>query len=101
MRSGDALLDHLFRRAGFGASAGDLQAVAGMSYSAAVDYFVDFDKQPDDVDSKIGQPDAVAITTRGQFSPNTVIDDARQRWLFRMVHTKRPLQEKIGCIPRT
>src|SRR6266446_3907107 len=96
MRSGDALLDHLFRRAGFGASAADLQAVAGMSYSAAVDYFVDFDKQPDDVDSKIGLPDAVAITTRGQFSPNTVIDDARQRWLFRMVHTKRPLQEKMA-----
>ncbi len=65
MRSGDALLDHLFRRAGFGASAADLQAVSGMSYAAAVDYFVDFDKQSDDVDSKIGLPDAVAVTTRG------------------------------------
>jgi len=96
MRSGDALLDHLFRRAGFGASAADLQAVAGMSYSAAVDYFVDFDKQPDDVDSKIGLPDSVAVTTRGQFSPNTAIEDARQRWLFRMVHTRRPLQEKMA-----
>jgi uncharacterized protein (DUF1800 family) len=96
MRSGDVLLDHLFRRAGFGASAADLQAVNGMSYAAAVDYFVDFDKQPDDVDTKIGSPDSVAITTRGQFSPNTVIDDARQRWLFRMVHTKRPLQEKMA-----
>ena len=77
MRSGDALLDHLFRRVGFGASAADLQAVAGMSYSAAVDYFVDFDKQPDDVDTRIGLPDSVAITTRGQFSPNTSIEDAR------------------------
>ncbi len=96
MRSGDALLDHLFRRVGFGASAADLQAVAGMSYNAAVDYFVDFDKQPDDVDTKIGLPDSVAITTRGQFSPNTNIDDARQRWLFRMVHTRRPLQEKMA-----
>src|SRR5258706_2043834 len=96
MRSGDALLDHLFRRAGFGASAADLQAVSGMSYAAAVDYFVDFDKQSDDVDSKIGLPDAVAVTTRGQFSPNTAIEDARQRWLFRMVHTKRPLQEKMA-----
>jgi uncharacterized protein (DUF1800 family) len=96
MRSGDALLDHLFRRAGFGASAADLQAVTGMSYSAAVDYFVDFEKQADDVDSKIGLPDSVAITTRGQFSPNTNIDDARQRWLFRMVHTRRPLQEKMA-----
>jgi uncharacterized protein (DUF1800 family) len=96
MQSGDALLDHLFRRAGFGASAADLQAVAGMSYAAAVDYFVDYDKQPDDVDSKIGLPDYVSVTTRGQFSPNTNIDDARQRWLFRMVHTRRPLQEKMA-----
>src|SRR6187431_1221561 len=95
MQSGDALLDHLFRRAGFGASASDLQAVAGMSYAAAVDYFVDYDKQPDDVDSKIGLPDYVSITTRGQFSPNTSIEDARQRWLFRMVHSQRPLQEKM------
>jgi uncharacterized protein (DUF1800 family) len=96
MQSGDALLDHLFRRAGFGASAADIQAVAGMSYAQAVDYFVDFDKQPDDVDSKIGLPDYVSITTRGQFSPNTSIEDARQRWLFRMVHTRRPLQEKMA-----
>ena len=96
MQSGNPLLDHLFRRAGFGASASDLQAVAGLSYSAAVDYFVDFDKQADDVDSKIGLPDYVSITSRGQFSPSTTIDDARQRWLFRMVHTRRPLQEKMA-----
>ena len=96
MQSGDALLDHLFRRAGFGASAADLQAVAGMSYAAAVDYFVDYDKQPDDADSKIGLPDYVSVTTRGQFAPSTNIEDARQRWLFRMVHTRRPLQEKMA-----
>jgi uncharacterized protein (DUF1800 family) len=96
MQSGNPLLDHLFRRAGFGASAADLQAVNGLSYSAAVDYFVDFEKQPDDVDSKIALPDSVGITTRGQFSPSTVIDDARQLWLFRMVQTRRPLQEKMA-----
>jgi uncharacterized protein (DUF1800 family) len=96
MRSGDPLLDHLFRRAGFGASAADLNAVAGMSYSAAIDYFVDFDRLPDDVDSKIGLPESVGITSRGQFSPSTNIEDARQRWLFRMAHTRRPLQEKMA-----
>ena len=30
------------------------------------------------------------------FSPATSINDARQRWLFRMVHTRRPLQEKMA-----
>jgi hypothetical protein len=35
-----------------------------------------------DHDSKIGQPEYVGITTAGQpFSPNTLINDARQRWL--------------------
>ena len=96
MRSGDALLDHLLRRAGFGASATDLQLMAGLSYAGAVDFLVDYENQPDDVDSKIGLADSVGITTRGQFSPSNVIDDARQRWLFRMVHTRRPLQEKIA-----
>src|SRR5262245_42153782 len=96
MQSGNPLLDHLFRRAGFGASAADLQAVAGLSYSAAVDYLVDFEKQPDDVDSKIGLADYVSVTSRGQFSPSTNIEDARQRWLFRMIHTRRPLQEKMA-----
>jgi len=96
MRSGDPLLDHLFRRAGFGAAAADLQAVAGMSYSAAVDYFVDFEKLPDDVDSKINAPEYVGVTARGQFSPSTNIEDARQRWLFRMLHSTRPLQEKMA-----
>ena len=96
MQSGNPLLDHLFRRVGFGASAADLQAVAGLSYSAAVDYFVDFEKQPDDVDSKIGLAEYVSVTSRGQFAPSTNIEDARQRWLFRMVHTRRPLQEKMA-----
>jgi uncharacterized protein (DUF1800 family) len=49
------------------------------------------------VDSRIGQIDYVNVTTRGgQFSPNTDIEDARQRWLFRMVHSQRPLQEKMA-----
>src|SRR4029077_12921439 len=52
--------------------------------------------QPDDVDSKIGQTDYINVTARGPFSPNTNIEDARQRWLFRMVHTRRPLEEKMA-----
>ena len=79
MRSNDPLIDHLFRRAGFGANATDLAMVSGLSYDAAVDFFLDYEKQPDDVDSRIGSPEFVSVTTRGQFSPNTNIEDARQR----------------------
>jgi hypothetical protein len=35
------------------------------------------------------------MTTPGGFSPQSRITDARQRWLFRMVHSNRPLQEKM------
>ena len=49
------------------------------------------------MDSKIGQPDYVSVDdARRPFSPNTNIEDARQRWLFRMVHSQRPLQEKMA-----
>ena len=49
------------------------------------------------MDSKIGQTDERRRHRRGgPFSPNTNIEDARQRWLFRMVHSQRPLQEKMA-----
>jgi hypothetical protein len=36
------------------------------------------------------------VTSKDLFAPDIDIDDARQRWLFRMVHTRRPLQEKMA-----
>ena len=46
----------------------------------------------------IGRPGYVGVTGRSGngFQPANNILDARQRWLFRMVHTKRPLQEKMA-----
>ena len=96
MARGDQPVDHLLRRAGFGAGVGELATYNGMSLDSAIDSLLEFQRIPDDADTKIGQPDYVSVTTRGQFSPNTNIDDARQRWLFRMVHSRRPLQEKMS-----
>ena len=96
MARGNWQVEHLLRRGGFGASGEDLARFADSSSSAVIDYLVDFERQPDDVDAKIGLPAYVSVTTRGQFPPNTNIEDARQRWLFRMVHTQRPLQEKMA-----
>ena len=91
-------VEHILRRAAFGPSPADVARFATTSPSAVVDYLVNYDRQPDDVDSKIGNADYIAVTTRagGPFSPDTNIDDARQRWLFRMVHSERPLQEKMA-----
>ena len=90
------LTEHLLRRAGFGAAPDQVEQYAGLSYTAAVDSLVDFAEVADDVDSHAGQAGYVGITARGTFAPTSNVTDARQRWLFRMVHTERPLQEKMA-----
>src|SRR5713226_4520505 len=93
----DPRIEHLLRRAGFGARPDELQLYSNLSISAAVDRLVDFQNLPDDVDGKIGQPGNVGMSIGGiPFSPQSNINHARQRWLFRMVHTDRPLQEKMA-----
>src|SRR5262245_58041927 len=97
MARGNWQVEHLLRRAGFGPTAADLVRFGDAAAPAVVDYLVDYDQIPDDVDTKIGQSAYVGVTAPGrQFSPNTNIDDARQRWLFRTVHSERPLQEKMA-----
>jgi uncharacterized protein (DUF1800 family) len=97
MARGRTGIEHLLRRAGFGASPDDLAAFKDLSTSGVLEYLLNFSEQPDDVDSKIGNPAYVSVFSRaGGFAPNTNIEDARQRWLFRMVHTRRPLQEKMA-----
>jgi uncharacterized protein (DUF1800 family) len=88
-------LDHLLRRAGFGAGPTDVDIFRDMSTTAAAAYLVDYEGRPDDVDARIGRLDYAQVTTRDLFSPDIDIEDARQRWLFRMIHTQRPLQEKM------
>jgi uncharacterized protein (DUF1800 family) len=92
----DPDIDHLLRRAGFGASPADVETFRDMSPSSAVAHLVDYSGRPDDVDERIGRPDHVQVSTNNLFAPDIDIDDARQRWLFRMVHTRRPLQEKMA-----
>src|SRR5437868_10178346 len=94
-RTSDREIEHLLRRAGFGARPDELDMYGQMSISDAVDTLVNFADIPDAVDSVIGSRGYVNVTTRGQFAPASVITDSRQRWLFRMVHSDRPLQEKM------
>jgi len=89
-------IDHLLRRAGFGASPADVDTFSDKSFTEAVDHLVDYEGRPDDVDERIGRPDHVQVGTRDLFAPDIDIDDARQRWMFRMIHTRRPLQEKMA-----
>jgi uncharacterized protein (DUF1800 family) len=88
--------DHILRRVGFGASADDRAYYGDLSPLALVQTLLNFDRVAEDVDANIGRPEFAGITTRGMFAPDTAINDARQRWLFRMVHSRRPLEEKMA-----
>lgn len=111
------LTEHLYRRAGFGVSATERQGFSsyvpvrsprtgrllsvgtgGASYREVVDSLLTYNAAAADVDGSIGRPGFVGITTTGPFSPNTDIGHARQRWLFRMVHSPAPLQERMALI---
>jgi uncharacterized protein (DUF1800 family) len=94
-RTSDREIEHLLRRAGFGARPDELDMYGQMSVPDAVDLLVNFTDVADNVDSWIGKTGYVNVTTRGQFAPQSNITDSRQRWLFRMVHADRPLQEKM------
>ncbi|MGH9309483.1 MAG: DUF1800 family protein, partial [Vicinamibacterales bacterium] len=98
VRQREEHIEHLLRRAGFGATDEEVQRYADMPYVSAVERLLSYERVEDDVDAHIGQTGYVGLTARasGGFQPRTNIDDARQRWLFRMVHSRRPLQEKMA-----
>ena len=92
------MLEHILRRMAFGTSQADLAFWAGADASFVIDRLLNYESEPTDIDTKIGDAAYVGITTTSgrPFSPNTSINDARQRWLFRMVHSPRPLEEKMA-----
>jgi len=57
----DPDVDHLLRRAGFGASLADVETFRDMSPAAAVAHLVEYEGRPDDVDDRIGRPDHVHL----------------------------------------
>jgi len=89
----DPQVEHLLRRGGFGARPDELETFRQESFTGGVTRLIEYERIPDDVDSKIGKPGY--LLTTGEFNPRSNIAQARQRWLFRMVHTDRPLQEKM------
>ena len=91
------MLEHILRRLGFGASQADLEFYSGFDPSTVIDRLLHYEPLRADHDRWIGDPAYVGTTTQGRpFSPNTSINDARQRWLFRMLHSERPLEEKMA-----
>jgi len=79
-------LTHLWRRAGFGASAGDIERCISMGYKSSVDYFVDYESVDNSsLDSRL---ESLALDL-------TRPSDLQRWWLTRMGYSKRPLEEKM------
>jgi uncharacterized protein (DUF1800 family) len=96
MAARDSLIEHLLRRIGFGAAPGEIERYAALGYATALDRLINYESIHDEVDDLIGKPGHVALTVTGRLAPESNIAHARQRWLFRMVHSERPLQEKMA-----
>ena len=83
-----ALVAHLMRRAGFGAPRSELEARVANGYEATVEELLNPEGQPDlDLDIiqryYIDWKDLVALEVNQAY------------WTYRMINTKRPLQEKM------
>ena len=94
-------MDHLLRRAGFGVSPADAETFRDMSTSAAIAHLVTTKADRTTSDARIGRPDHAQVATKDLFAPDIDIDDARQRWMFPWIHTRRPLQEKMALFGTT
>lgn len=80
-----ARIAHLLRRAGFGASEAELDEYAALGFAGSVERLLNPEQVPDDLASKVAAL-GLDLDTAAALPPY---------WLFRMVNTKRPLQEKM------
>jgi hypothetical protein len=85
-----ALLAHLLRRAGFGATREELQAYAAKNYEEVVEELLHPERFAD------VEEDVVCR----YYSLATIMEDSptvfQGRWFYRMINSKRPLQEKMA-----
>jgi uncharacterized protein (DUF1800 family) len=82
------LLAHLFRRAGFGATQEELDAALARGYEATVDRLPHPEQQPE-------LDEDLIFRYYVDFHESRKIDSALAHWVYRMVNTRRPLEEKM------
>jgi uncharacterized protein (DUF1800 family) len=83
------LMGHLFRRAGFSATRDELESALAEGYEATVDRLLQPEAVPDlDLD--------LAFRFYPDMKEARDIDITQSFWLYRMINTRRPLQEKMA-----
>jgi uncharacterized protein (DUF1800 family) len=80
---------HLFRRAGFGARRDELEAAVAKGYEATLEELLHPEAQPD-IDHDLIWRYWVDIKESRQIIP------AQSYWVYRMINSKRPLEEKMA-----
>jgi len=85
-----ALMAHLMRRAGFGASRDELEARAAKGYDATVDELLSPESQPQVDPYVLLRHQPAALLPGGQPPMGNV------NYMYYLVNTKRPLQEKMA-----
>ena len=86
-----ALIAHLMRRAGFGATRDQLEALAKMGYDATVDELLN----PSEVRY---MPDDLLRRYHMDYADLRANPSSSSHWIYRMVTTSAPLQEKIALL---
>ena len=84
-----ALMAHLMRRAGFGASREELESRVTKGYEATVEELLHPETQPDVDDDILFR---YLPNLEGPLAP----PQAQANWVYRMINTKRPLEEKVA-----
>ena len=83
-----ALMAHLMRRAGFGASYRELETRAAKGYLATVEELLHPEEQPD------MEQDIMLRYQTGWLAKGN-LESQQGEWTYRMINTRRPLEEKI------
>jgi uncharacterized protein (DUF1800 family) len=86
-----ALMAHLMRRAGFGASRKELELLVAAGYDETVENLLDFDRHPE-VDEYSFYRDFPMMEVSGG---GPALVEGQSSWLYRMRVTERPLEEKM------
>ena len=86
-----ALMAHLLRRAGFGATRDELESYLAKGYEATVEELLHPENSPP------AQEDEYLIR-RYHVDANSMMyaESGQIHWLYRMINTKRPLEEKLA-----
>ena len=86
-----ALMAHLMRRAGFGANRGELEGRAAKGYEATVEELLHPELAPPALDDE-------DLLKRYHADGNNLmmLESCQTYWVYRMINTKRPLEEKMA-----